>query len=1443
MSPKALIQKIKNDYSRQNNTEAALSSLANATQTLASDLYEKDTHFIFELIQNAEDNSYSSTNKPSLSFKLKSSPPTIVIENNEQGFSPEHVQAICAVGLSTKKKSEGYIGEKGIGFKSVFRVTNRPEIHSKGFHFSLPENHPSGLGYITPEWIDKPSEEIKDGITTIVLPVNNDKWPQEKIASALQDIEPETILFLKKLQSVEIEIEGKEPYRVSVEKDISRYPLVKLSYLKKTKQKEDRLETFYWCAEKEFEKPAGINPEKRKGISKRPVSVAIPLAAGHKGKLFAYLPVYEETGIPFLINGDFLLVSSREGVKSDEKWNHWLRDCIAEVYTQALLSCLKCPDLSLEQRISAYGSIPRVTRIPFLTQIIENIRGKLKEEKCLLTMSEELEKPSSVKRASSEFRSLFLESEDKPQHLKKDILLIHEKIEAFPDQMNFLEVKQLQTPDILACLEDKKWLSHKTKPWLVKLYIYLESRQGIPERDLRSRPILPVRSPEEKIEHLSCDAEQPIYFHGKVSLKDIPACAEGLASIAFLDPDLHSLIDKEKNAGKIKKWLQDNLSVHEFSIGKYRVDVLDKISTPAVYNALTEEQILKVTDFILEDEDLSTEKAFPILLESGRRILLPKASIKVVVPKKHNPKTGWQHIWRSESDKKHFVVLSDKYDNDALKKMVGYNIVQNYPFASDDWFFDQKGFPSLLKEKNNVSKDTSLSLVSWITASQDVSPSIAEALIDFSWLPVKIKKKEATCEPPKAFLGKEAIREILGDDMPLFNDGLFSNEVLTALEIKTDIDYETLLNTLESYSGDKNASQKALVKIYSELAHRTEDHNRGIRQHFDDKRLIFMPDRQTWHTLSNCLWKDCSLALGDDFAYLENPYPKLKDFFVDTLGIKESADPESFADRWLILQKSKAQKNTEGILSEIYQAIYPIIESDDKPKWWWKLKTAKVYTVSGTFEEAKKVFYPDDGEYQEIFNFDNVKFAWKPKEGSSLKWAKFYNALDVHPISECVEESLEKYSGENCQQPKRLTGSAALMIAAWIREKDEAKYDSLRERGLFKKLLSVKEAYSDNPIRVKFSLESEGFQRATHKNYPVFWDDSKNVLVIDSSIQSEIKRYIARHISKKVLPSRHHDLSDWIENILGAQDTSRARERGWSIPAEISPTKEPVRTDERDELGANDAPFSSTDEEIERPQDAQDNGMETKPDNSASKTPSTKKSLSGANDDAPDDSAGDSDDSETEEDSHTNSPKEALDLKNEILAAFNKDGKVELSDNYLDDDFYNDGNLRNPALARGRMRDRHSERISNEPENEERRKKTQLSILEPLDPETRAYLENLYAGKCQICQETFPQRDGSPFFMATHIIERKKARFLDDHSNTLCLCPKHFAQWRHGAVACPTILEDIKNGNQSISVTICGQNCIITFKEKHLVNLQELLNAHEEQSESEDTNPTISQAD
>lgn len=50
--------------------------------------------------------------------------------------SPQsNVRAICSTGESTKTNTSGYIGEKGIGFKSVFKAASKVHIQSGPFSF------------------------------------------------------------------------------------------------------------------------------------------------------------------------------------------------------------------------------------------------------------------------------------------------------------------------------------------------------------------------------------------------------------------------------------------------------------------------------------------------------------------------------------------------------------------------------------------------------------------------------------------------------------------------------------------------------------------------------------------------------------------------------------------------------------------------------------------------------------------------------------------------------------------------------------------------------------------------------------------------------------------------------------------------------------------------------------------------------------------------------------------------------------------------------------------------------------------------------------------------------------------------------------------------------------------------------------------------------------
>ena len=85
-------------------------------------LYPERTHFIFELLQNAED-----ARATRVSFKLYQE--RLELWHDGRPFNEKDVRGVCGIAESTKSEDLNKIGKFGIGFKSVYAWG----VHSEGF--------------------------------------------------------------------------------------------------------------------------------------------------------------------------------------------------------------------------------------------------------------------------------------------------------------------------------------------------------------------------------------------------------------------------------------------------------------------------------------------------------------------------------------------------------------------------------------------------------------------------------------------------------------------------------------------------------------------------------------------------------------------------------------------------------------------------------------------------------------------------------------------------------------------------------------------------------------------------------------------------------------------------------------------------------------------------------------------------------------------------------------------------------------------------------------------------------------------------------------------------------------------------------------------------------------------------------------------------------------
>lgn len=1562
MKEREQINSIREEYSGLR--DLPRESLASSVKTLAEDLYAKDTHFIFELIQNAEDNEYKPQVRPRLRFEIchqdleGARNAALIVHNNEIGFLDKHVRALCQVGRSTKNKAQGYIGEKGIGFKSVFRITNCPYVFSNGFKFCLPEkDEPTGLGYIVPCWVENRPDGIAEGETSIILPIN--KIDVNAVNDALREIAPETILFLKKLFCLEISINLPDiAYEVVVEKQILRdtgiSKLVELSYLLREKDgEEETVETArYWLTEVEFKKPSDVQHDKRAGIETRAVTVAIPLDhPPHDGKLFAYLPVWEQTGIPFLINADFLLVSSREGVREDEVWNKWLRDCVTKTYTAALLSLLEDHDLPLATKMSAYASIPLDSHQQFLNPIVKTIQEQLSNLNCVFVLpGVTLSQPKQARLCHENFRGVLGASDCFPLYLREEVRLACPEIQSFSKQLEAIGLQYFLLSDVKRCLEDGEWVQGHPLAWFVELYRYL-STQSFNEEDLCPLPIIPIHDDEKGI-CFSCEEEQPIYFpvdtQESKALASVPAWLSALVQIGFLHPDFSNVLDQQEDTKELKQWLTETLAIYSFSMKNYCVAVLAKLAD--YYGQLADDQIVEASTFLFQHGDMKVAdwESLPIILSDGRKMLLQDARKlqltetseqiqDIVVPEGFDPVAGWQHIWPTEEDRAHFVALADAYMSmpekwfSSLKvtfypgfRQIAYENISSYdlnylgcqsiPTEPERTLYTicfnkatgsrrQKTrvvsftLPSAFDNiRGQVGCSLSKSILAWLKHFPPISeyswngPGMALHKVGLSawgtyqyrgrnneyrdswlldqlryapWLP---STKGLVC-PYQAFIDKPGIREVLGDKVPYFTDTL-PEPLLKLLGVKSDLTILELIRLLKENSGRQDMDPTLPPRIYTELEHRSHFDAQKIRDAFSGKALIYTEDSRhnvKWCNRDECIWEDVTGVFGDDFICLERQYPKLKEFFIDLVGIKERIDTECFARQWLKLQDaplSDLEKQRERV-ERILRKIKPDAVSSPRPGWWQFFSNkAKLYSQSDTFCLPNELVLPDDGELQKVFKgHDGIEFAWRPVSDAFSDWGPFYKTFKVPLLSESVTEFLEQgLSYSSLEVNQFMTAAAVKMIAAWLRENNKGEYERLFAEGVFHQLYSMKEAITQESIQVEFRLSTASYSYDPKiESYPVFWDRTDNNMLI---YQNNAERsLIAKSLAKGLLTA-YKNLAHWIELVLGASSTERLRGENWSVPQEIldlcgnnkfdqsghtSPVNSIIQPDERAENElprgnpANHKQYNNPATSEILPTQHQNNtaksldatGIAEPTDGDATIAPRNKSIAAKGGVGAQNTQQSKENDCQTETPARSNGSQGAavnVNFGAEVNKAFNKDGKTEIND---ESQGLGRGTIKNPELRSKRQSESHRINIDREPSPVDRRRATELSLLEGPNEAVRSSLYEWYRGRCQICEETWPKHNGEAFFVAAYLVDRRNARWLDEPANAICLCAKHFAQWRHAAKEeSEDVISQISklrlkaeggDGELSLHFRMFNENYTISYDERHFLSLRTLL--------------------
>lgn len=349
MFAKSHVEGIQQQYLQS--PELTRESLTGAIDRLQK-AFPRRGHFIIEFIQNADD-------ATSERMKIEINQQGIKILNDGSTFSKADLESICRVGRSSKT-AEDYIGYLGVGFKSVFLISECPAVYSGNYQFKFDKSHwPDPMRtpwQVIPIWTK--TERIKEVLegqykTAFIIPVSEIR--QNMIDKISEEVTPEhlnnrILLFLRYINEIEIHNHVANTTRKIIKYENTSPSEDYESYILEEQENGVLAHQDKWLVFRSvYEVPSNVKEDyitkdwERDTVKKREVVVAFKLdeegclveetGTAHIGA-FSFLPLKEiPSGLRFLIQADFLTAPGREIIQREALWNEWLAREILDLIT------------------------------------------------------------------------------------------------------------------------------------------------------------------------------------------------------------------------------------------------------------------------------------------------------------------------------------------------------------------------------------------------------------------------------------------------------------------------------------------------------------------------------------------------------------------------------------------------------------------------------------------------------------------------------------------------------------------------------------------------------------------------------------------------------------------------------------------------------------------------------------------------------------------------------------------------------------------------------------------------------------------------------------------------------------------------------------------------------------------------------------------------------
>lgn len=277
---------------------------------IVEELYPDNAHFIYELLQNAED-----TGATEAHFTLSAD--RLMFEHNGRPFEEKDILGITDIGEGSKANDNEKIGRFGVGFKAVFAYSETPHIWSSTYSFKISD-------LVLPTEIAARKTIGKN--TRFEFPFNNPKKlptvAYGEIKSGLNFLSETSLLFLKNIRDITWRFDDEKVCKISKIEHSDCHIELTRSIDEQLVTRDGHYLLFRESAKKLPKQDVAIAfqlrllPKKQKFIPQEPLAEQFFIILADPGRVSVFFPAEKETsGLRFHLHAPFVPELSRASVK------------------------------------------------------------------------------------------------------------------------------------------------------------------------------------------------------------------------------------------------------------------------------------------------------------------------------------------------------------------------------------------------------------------------------------------------------------------------------------------------------------------------------------------------------------------------------------------------------------------------------------------------------------------------------------------------------------------------------------------------------------------------------------------------------------------------------------------------------------------------------------------------------------------------------------------------------------------------------------------------------------------------------------------------------------------------------------------------------------------------------------------------------------------------